>query len=127
MNYSSIHNNICDFLSSFDNLETGKLVIKPNWQVDQIIKDSHPKNTEEVLKLDFEQKIKWLTENNNHPFRMLTIELKNKIETKADINSIIQTIDAMCNGRFLDSIGVPEQSNYSILIEDLCEKLRKAY
>lgn len=123
MNNSSIHNNICDFLSSFDNLEKERLALKPSWQVDQIIKDSHSKNADVVLKLNIDQKMKWLTEHNNHPFRLLAIELKNKIENKADGDSIIQSIEAMCNGRFLDSIGIPGQSEYSLLIEDLCDKI----
>jgi len=125
MDKSLIKNLMTNFICDFDNHIKEHLANRPIWQLDESLKSLKGTDVVELLKLQKEEKIEWLTKINQHPYRQLAIKLKNEIVNKSTENTIIKTIDEMCNGKFLDSINVPGNSTYSDLILSLCEKLNQ--
>jgi hypothetical protein len=111
------------FIDNFDKLTKDKHLTRPDWQINEFIK-SVPDNNN-LLSCSAEEKINWLTQHDNHPFRQKIITLKKTIDENLTDIVIIQQISYLSNGKFLDSIGVPGQSMYSDLIEDLCDQLQK--
>lgn len=47
------------------------------------------------------------------------------MDDNVDLYEIVEITNNMSNGKFLDSIGVPDNSIYSEIIMNLCDKLHK--
>jgi len=124
MDTQKIENHLNSFLDKFDCLTRDELLARPTWQLTEIIKKNKAINADGSLMLTQDEKINSLVTNYSHPYRQLVTRLEIAIKEKHDETTITNLIDHMCNGRFLDSIGVPGQTKYSDLIEDLCDKLR---
>ena len=119
MNLEIVQKKIDNFIFHFDEITKENLSKKSEWQLDDLIKSINNK----IAGLSFTEKVSWLTENNKNPYRLLAINLKRDIDNKIELNSVITTIEYMTNGKFLDSIGVPNNSIYSDLIIDLTDYL----
>lgn len=125
MNVESIRINLNDFLIDFDNLTKTSLSQRPLWQLEEAIKSSSQNDYDNIKTLNINEKILWLVVNNQHPFRQLVVKLKNKIDNNSELYELVKTVNDMSNGKFLDSIGVPDNSIYSEIIINLCDNLHK--
>jgi hypothetical protein len=125
MNVESIRINLNNFLIDFDNLTKTSLSQRPLWQLEEAIKSSSQKDYDNIKNLSVNEKIVWLVVNNQHPFRQLVVTLKNEIDNNSELYKLVKTVNDMSNGKFLDSIGVPDNSIYSEIIINLCDDLHK--
>jgi hypothetical protein len=125
MNVETIRINLNNFLIDFDNLTKTSLSQRPLWQLEEAIKNSSQSDYDNIKNLNVNEKILWLVINNQHPFRQLVVKLKDKIDNSSELCELVNTVNDMSNGKFLDSIGVPENSIYSEIIINLCEDLHK--
>ncbi|TRX29605.1 hypothetical protein FNW52_20530 [Flavobacterium sp. ZT3R18] len=125
MNVESIRINLNNFLIDFDNLTKNSLSQRPLWQLEEAIKSSSQNDYDNIKNLSVNEKILWLVVNNQHPFRQLVAKLKNKIDNNSELYELVKTVNDMSNGKFLDSIGVPDNSIYSEIIINLCDDLYK--
>jgi hypothetical protein len=125
MDKKNIDFQLTKFLDNFDCLTKDKYLTRPDWQINELIKSYADKNLGDILTYSTEDKINWLIRHDNHPFKKNVIALKKAVIDKLEDDLISRQIDNLCNGKFLDSVGVPGQSIYFDIIEDLCAILQK--
>ena len=125
MNVQSTKIALNDFLIDFDILTKKSLSQRPQWQLEELVKSASQNDYENLQNLSINEKISWLVANNQNPFRQFVFKLKNKINDNVDLYEIVEIANNMSNGKFLDSIGVPDNSIYSEIIMNLCDKLHK--
>lgn len=125
MNVQSTRIALNDFLIDFDILTKKSLSQRPQWQLEEVMKSASQNDYENLQHLSINEKISWLVANNQNPFRQFVLKLKNKINDNVDLYEIVEIANNMSNSKFLDSIGVPDNSIYSEIIMNLCDKLHK--
>ena len=125
MNVQSTRIALNDFLIDFDILTKKSLSQRPQWQLEELVKSASQNDYENLQNLSINEKISWLVANNQNPFRQFVFKLKNKIDDNVDLYEIAEIANNMSNGKFLDSIGVPDNNIYSEIIINLCDKLHK--
>ena len=123
MNVQSTRIALDDFLIDFDILSKKSLSQRPQWQLEELVKSASQNDYENLQNLSINGKISWLVANNQNPFRQFVLRLKNSIDDNVDLYEIVEIANNMSNGKFLDSIGVPDNSIYSKIIINLCDKL----
>ena len=123
MNVQSTKIALNDFLIDFDILTKKSLSQRPQWQLEELVKSASQNDYENLQNLSINEKISWLVANNQNPFRQFVFKLKNKINDNVALYEIVEIANNMSNGKFLDSIGVPDNSIYSKIIINLCDKL----
>ena len=94
------------FLQDYEKAQRDKLSNEPEWKIDSLI--SH--NSIEKNSLKLREKIDFLINENQNPFILFSRELLLNL-TNNDSTDAIRLISAMTNGRFLDSIGIHNNSN----------------
>jgi hypothetical protein len=94
------------FLQDYEKAQRDKLSNEPEWKIDSLI--SH--NSIEKNNLKLKEKIDFLINENQNPFILFSRELLLNL-TNNDSTDAIRLISAMTNGRFLDSIGIHNNSN----------------
>tara|TARA_B100001093_G_C26361879_1_gene814857 strand:- start:238 stop:633 length:396 start_codon:yes stop_codon:yes gene_type:complete len=94
------------FLQDYEKAQRDKLSNEPEWKIDSLI--SH--NSIEKNNLKLKEKIDFLINENQNPFILFSRELLLNL-TNNDSTDVIRLISAMTNGRFLDSIGIHNNSN----------------
>lgn len=94
------------FLQDYEKAQRDKLSNEPEWKIDSLI----PHNSIEKNNLKLKEKIDFLINENQNPFILFSRELLLNL-TNNDSTDVIRLISAMTNGRFLDSIGIHNNSN----------------
>tara|TARA_B100000963_G_scaffold351623_1_gene363487 strand:- start:109 stop:609 length:501 start_codon:yes stop_codon:yes gene_type:complete len=109
------------FLQDYERAQRDKLSNEPVWKIDSIIREVIKSQNSEIKKLELNEKIDWLIENDRNPFIKYAKELLADLTTNDKINSLIS---AMTNGKFLDSIGIySNQTPVSEMISDYVDKI----
>ena len=109
------------FLQDYERAQRDKLSNEPVWKIDSIIREVIKSQNSEIEKLELNEKIDWLIENDRNPFIKYAKELLADLTTNDKINSLIS---AMTNGKFLDSIGIySNQTPVSEMISDYVDKI----
>ena len=110
-----------EFISGYRTLQKTKLSSEPEWKIDSIIREVTKTQNSETEKLELDEKIEWLIENDRNPFINYAKELLADLITNDKMNSLIL---AMTNGKFLDSIGTySNQTPVSEIISDYVDKI----
>lgn len=110
-----------DFLSGYRTIQKTKLSSEPKWKIDSIIREVTKTQNSKTEKLELDEKIEWLIENDGNPFINYAKELLADLITNDKMNSLIS---AMTNGKFLDSIGIySNQTPVSEIISDYVDKI----
>jgi|SRR5690554_1849463 len=110
-----------EFVSDYRTIQKTKLSLEPEWKIDSIIREITKTQNSETEKLELDEKIEWLLENDRNPFIKYAKELLADLITNDKMNGLIS---AMTNGRFLDSIGIySNQSPVSKRISDYLDKI----
>jgi len=109
-----------EFLLKYEKTQNEKLSTQPEWKLDSIIREISSSKNLEAEKLQFDEKIEWLIENDKNPFIGYAKKLLASLITNDKMNS---TISAMTNGKFLDSIGI--YSNHDPITEIISDYVDK--
>ncbi|AIZ43350.1 hypothetical protein [Cellulophaga baltica] len=111
-----------NFLFEYRKTRRSKLSTQPEWKIDSLISDS---KKYEVQKLTVSEKIELIIKEDDNPFIELTNKLFSNIE-KGQTSAVNNLISNMTNGKFLDSLGIPNQSEKNetlTLIERFTDEL----
>jgi len=110
-----------EFISDYRNIQKTKLSSEPDWKIDSIIREVTKTQNSETEKLELDEKIEWLIENDRNPFSNYAKELLADLITNDKMSSLIS---AMTNGKFLDSIGIySNQTPVSEIISNYVDKI----
>jgi hypothetical protein len=110
-----------EFISGYRTIQKTKLLSEPEWKIDNIIREVTKSQNSETEKLELDEKIEWLIENDRNPFINYAKELLADLITNDKMNSLILS---MTNGKFLDSISIySNQTPVSEIISDYVDKI----